>query len=462
MANSINQAGYYKLESFTIHNLDRSKSANLIGLVYEFNILESIDLGSIRGSATIIEAYNIIGKFPIIGEEILEITYRDFFNVKRTEHYSVYAVSAVQYGNENTQATMQYTLSFTSVSKFRSENFRVQKAYNQTTSGGSTIKDFVKDAFNEYYQNPVKALPDLHGGGSISVKSIDVEDTVGNYRLMVPRYTPEMTMHLFAKHGYSTTSKSQTYRFFEARDGFFFATNEYMYVKTGASNVSTGGLPLQPSRPVTSTRPIITFRRNYKGDVSHDRQILAMNDILDIDYGVRVNTIDDIVSGGYKRRIYEIDLLTTNVWSKAYDHTETASELGQKLIHTPRFVDEFMTKEKEMFVVRDYTSTGRAEALAGGARTNQFYSDLYAAKGASMYHMDKNRVNVTVYGRNNLFAGSYVNLNLLEMSYSNGQLAPQEDQDRSGQYIVVSVNSKFVGDTFKQELVVTRAGIGQR
>jgi hypothetical protein len=445
---NIKQAGHYQLREFTLLNKSLNVERDMLGLVGSFNILESVNNGAIRGSATIFESYDILNEFPIRGQEYIRITYSDFFDNERTEYYFVYAVDNISYGGEKNPSFMQYTLNFTSPYKFLSENFLVQRSYTLSTNNTQLIGDYANDLFDEYYRRPVQELFQ-----NKLKRDLVYVPTTNNRKIVVPGYTPEEAMNFFARNAYTTTSyankqSSQTYRFFEARDAFFFATNEGLLMN--AVNTMQG---LRP--PSAGSRQILEFKRNYAGSISADSQFSAMSEILDINFGTRVNTIDTIVHGGYRRRIQDIDLLTMTVNEYDYNYDdEDNHEEDLNPIHDKLFIDQYMSKRKIYYIIRDWSVPGAVEG--DSVRSDTHYKELYTSKAAHFYNHNMNTLNVSVYGRNNLFAGSYINITLYKHAY---QKTTEEEERLNGTYLVESVNSMFDGNVFKQQLKLTRGGI---
>lgn len=443
---NIKQAGHYELREFTLLNKSFNVERNMLGLVGSFNILESMNNGAIQGSATIFESYDILNDFPIRGQEFIRVTYADWFGTEREEIYFVYAVTNISYGDEKNPSFVQYTLNFTSPYKFLSENFRVQRAYNVSIAGTQFISDYAKDAFDEYYQKPVEQK------FRKKLKFMLAEKTTNRRSVVIPKYSPEETMNFFTRNAYSDEnplnnkmSPSQTFRFFEARDAFFFATNEYMEHQSRTSM----------DLPRSIQRPVIDYKRNYAGSISADSQYSAMTEILEINFGTRVNTIDTIVQGGYRRKIYEFNILTMNIDEKTYDYTEEENH-DPKLnpVHDKLFIRDNMSKERETHIFRDWDGPG----VPGGEsiRKNTHFNELYTVKPTHFYNHNMNTLNITVYGRNDIFAGSNVNITLFKHAY---QKTSEEDERLNGMYLVESVNSIFDGNVFKQQLKLTRGGI---
>lgn len=443
---ALKQAGHFELLSFKVTNFERTKTIDINRLIHTFNIDESMSTGSVRGSAMVYDALNILSEFPLLGEETIEIAYIDFYDNKRIETYFLYAITDVSNGDENSGNVQRYKINFVSPAKFYSEDNELKKTY-KPNSVSSTISDYVKEVYEEYYER-------LMTESQLKPKELVVEETQGPQSYVIPNYTPEQTMHFFSRRAMSSNSNTQLFRFFENREKYYFATNEYMN-KIAKNFVGDGLVDPKLARAVDRKAGIIPiFRLNYMPNVSADKQIIAMSEIISIDYGERVNTIDDISNGGYKRRTYEIDVINGSVIQYPYDHLVEFKEDKQKLIHTSNFVNKYMTKEGERFVVKDYSSTGATQGDM--MRSDQQYPKLHNYKRSNLYHYRKNQIGLTIYGRNNIFAGSVIDI---EINVAKTGVIGL-DKEKSGRYIVEAVSNVFFENTYRQKLTLSRGGIG--
>ena len=444
---NLNQPGSYTLKTFKLWSYDLAYSVDLMMSVHRFEITESMSNGSIRGSALIIDSNNVLGGFAntgIVGQELIEIEYEDYYANKRQELYCLYAVDNINYGDEKKSGFLAYTINFTSPHKFYSEDYRVQRAYT-----GQNISTYAKDLYAEYMRDKipehiVRKFP-------FATKLLTVENTANKRDIVVPKMNPEGSMHLFSRNAWTDVNplgegeSSQTFRFFEARDKFFFATIEYMRSLT-LSQLATGtGNKLEPERG------ILKFYRNYAASITPSAGAAAMSYILNANFGVRVNTIDYIVSGAYKRRTYEFDMATMNVNDYLYDYTQQFNDQDSnplKPIHNREFIDDYMKKEKEIFVFNSVDNSGG----------DYHYRELYTTKPMYFINQQNNMINVTIYGRNDLFAGSTVDITF--MKHVNAMMgAPTIDEERSGLYFVETAQSIFDGNVYTQALTLTRGGV---
>lgn len=448
------QAGHYGLKKFVLRRFGESGSGlDLRLIVHTFNIVESMSNGAIRGSAVVYDSQDIIKNLPLRGEEYLEIQYEDYFGRTHTDHMFVYSISDVKYANEKSQAILRYVINFVSAGRFFSETFKVRKAYRQNALNSGIISGYVNEVYEEYFRNPLSGYV-----YPITPKQIEIESTTGQTHYVIPSLSPEQTMHFFARRAYNEYRNTQTFRFFEARDKYYFATNEYMST-VGVDIVGNSYGQVDPSLATAvgiEEASVPIFRMNYLPDISPDRQNSIMYELINIHYGTKVDTIEDINFGGYRRRAWEIDLLNGAVNSIDYNHYADFQSNDLQLPHTQAFIDNRMTRFRETYIPKDYASLGAQDGL--NLRPNQNYPEIYNRKGSYFYHHDRNKITAKIYGRNSIFAGSVISLELFEHSAS-GDLS--KDNERSGYYLVESVNNIFFESVYTQELVLTRNGIGK-
>ena len=444
------EAGRFTLHSFKIASYDLSKVFELKGIIHSFQISESITKGSIRGFAKMFDTVGLLQEFPLRGEEFIEIHYSDFYGNEHVDRMFLYAIADVRQPNPSNPSQWEYTMHFVSRPKVFSENVRIRRAFAGPPANreqGGKISEFVKTVYDQYYGDLI--TPAIFKNGvkvpttttqmtpSDTAKELKVQDTDGRHRLVVPNYSPEQTMNFFARRAFSGSSFSQSFRFFENRKHYVFATNEHLQ-----NEIYSGSFE---------------FRQSFKPDQTLEGQLELQSSIIEIDYGEVVNTIDDINSGAYERAVYEVDVMNSVIEPRFYSYADNfkTNNPDEKLYHTDKFIRERIEKVSEKWVLKDYSTEGMPEGK--GIRYNTHYSEIYNKKGAHLYHTNKNRINVTIYGNNEIVAGSSIVINLLKHFSDDTE---QRDIERSGLFLVESIENVFYENTYKQKLTLIRNGIG--
>lgn len=438
------QAGQFKLKRFRIFDFyDSSRWIEINKMIHGFEIEESILKGSVRGNATLFDTTGILHQFPLRGEERIEIEYEDFFEEKHKDRMILYAISNVKSPDNNNQAIWQYTIHFVSPAKLLSENTQIRRAYN------SKISDSVQSIFDEFF-------------ASDSRKEIEIQPTDVEQRMIVPKYTPEQAMHFFARHAYNSMSFSQTFRFFESREKYFFATNEHLdSIGRGGQGYGAGlvDFGLASAVGMGNAPSIPYFGQIYEPDVSPEGQEMLMKSIIDISYPDIVNTVKDINEGAFSRATYELDYLNSAISRIEYNYKDEfrTNNTKQQLVHTNEFIEDNIDREKDYYALKDYSTEGMPQGE--GVRPNTHYADIFNRKLSHYYHTKNNRVECTIYGRNTIFAGGLVDLKLIKHLANTDTI--EYDDERSGVYLVESIVNSFTEDTYIQKLRLTRNGVGK-
>lgn len=444
MPNNLSQAGHYELISVYLSNYTRDKKVEVSALISGFIIKESMSAPFMTGTTTIFDSDDILSLMPVIGEEFIEFTYKDFFGKTRTDEFMVFSVSDIKYPDPNNQTLIQYTLNFVSSPRILTDGFRVMKTFKN-----QKVSDYVQQHYDESFKDSISKR-------GIKPKEISVQETDGIQNLIIPNLTPVETFLFFARYAYKSDSNTQTYRFFENRDSYFFGTNEYITKRYGTKVSDTemrAPSPLQDGK-------VKNFYYNYLANMDAKSQYTLMFNIGDINFGEKVNTINDIARGAYKRNVYAIDVLNGSILipEKPYSMLDDFATEKVKLPHTKQFIDEVISDKHIRFVLKDYTAP--ADVSGPAVRPDANYSDLYNKKGSYFYQYEQNTVEVEIYGHNDIVAGSIVNLQLSLRTKANTDNTQKLDIERSGYYIVNEIKNEFLNKEYKQKLTLSRYGIG--
>lgn len=470
MSDRFRQAGFFDLKRFEIVGYNGTPRIDIKLLIYSFNIYESMTTGSVRGTVELHETIGLLNNFdgvktgtdtetPLRGEEFILIEYEDFFGVVRKDVFFLYSITDVKSSSSNNQAVWSYKLHFVSVPKVFTENERIRKSFRNTL-----VSDNVRVIFDEFYGNgsdvPQK-LQQIFPQDQNLLKDIVVQQTEVPQWLVVPNFNPEQTMHFFARKAWSSDKKeafSQTFTFFESREKFYFCTDEYM---RDIMSIGGPGAASNPSLITGANSNIKRFGQLYGSDNTPEGQIKLMNSIIDLRYDTLVNVIDEINQGSFIRNTIELDIMANAVVEHPYDYRDEFEENNgrspnrQKIRHTDQFITERMNKEYLKYVIKDYSGPGVPPGTE--VRPNTNYPDLYNRKHTHVRHTNKNRMHCVVYGTNSLFAGDIVSIELIKHQTDTTE-TPKLDLERSGNYLVESVDNVFVGDVYTQKLVLTKNG----
>lgn len=434
--------GEYLLKKFEISN-GGSNALDLSNIITEWNIVENIFDGYLHGSALIADTKNQVQNFPFNGEERIHVEYEDYFGVTLSHTFFIYNVEHFQMRYLRSDQVQEYKLHFCSPIRVLSGTQKVKKG-NQ-----GLISDFAKSIFKTYYEDIDKI--------SKQKKEIDVQTTSGTIRLVVPAYDPLQAMHFLTRHSYSS-SKSSLFRFFETRQKFYFATPEYFCEKSmSLSRLGKFGQVannlLNKQKQMSDTQKA-QFWIYSPSDFDSDEIDYRMMQILGLKYLYRSDTVDDYNKGTYHRRVIHLDFKQRELYEKTYKFPKDMNQYfpGSKMHtrHGQNFVEAMFPEPYDLWVIKDWTDSAGVPD-----KPDPNHEELYGPKSMQLLHDVKNEIQIVVYGRNTVFAGSVVELKVPEFSE---RTEYKLDKEREGFYMVSRCNNEFTGDGYKQTLTLTRTG----
>jgi len=438
----VKPAGTYELKSVKI----RSQYADIpeieiLDQIAHWKFQESMSSSFMIGSAKVVDGVALLYNMPIRGEETIEFTYSDWYEEERTDTFFVYAVTdVVRTKDKGDNNLLQYTLHFVSVEKFMTDRVLIQEGFR------GQIGDYAQKVFSEHYQ-------------PIQNKSLNMQTTYsGEHILAIPKLTPDQTMHFLARRAYSDEYLSQSVRFFENREGFYFGSNEYVMNFGFDSDVP----------------PTRKFYYGMAIKKTPENQEAIMLNI--IDFTMRgpefINSQTDMNMNPYFARGLEADYLNRElIETPVYDYLSESrnfdtpakfegdpnrSGYSVRPRHSEQFVRDMLGETpKEYLIYKDYAdndSPARESILP-----NKYFDEILKTKNAYFYHWNSEMATAKIYGRNNLFAGNLVSIEVPKTKI----LVPGDeiDTENSGYYMVEKVVNEFDRDVFFQTVVLCRGGI---
>ena len=431
------QAGHYTLVSMKILSGDEDtvtllNEIELNQICTHWQISESLHTPNIIGSCTITDAEGILRKLPIRGEERLLIKYRDFFGDESTKEFFVFGVRSVGPHENSSDSLLSYKLDFTTREHLNATGVEVSQSF-----ANMLISDMVKSVFNTYFV----------GENNATDKEIEVEDTVGNQTFAIPMMSPHDTMMFLAKRAYGGEDSSNSYRFFETREQFFFCTYEYLVKKYETMTATKATL---------DDNNLIFFTTKSVDDNTPDGQLISQQTVSNISYGNPSDTLTEIKQGQYKRSVLEIDLLnktTERTYYEYKDHTDTNILDNIAIHHSESFLRDKMPSVSKSLVLKDYNVPGQS---VGVNRLYPFYREVINSRKTFTGHMSKYEIRCTISGRIGLVPGMVIFLmvDLIEVGSGNSI-----DVQRNGLYLVTDITNMFIEDEYIQAVTLSKGGL---
>lgn len=194
------QSGQLTISRIILFNSDSSKKESLLGLFTSVDISESIYSNSLAIAVDIADAVDLLGTFPILGEEQIEIEFVSVTDPEEDPITLTFDITSVQGLERDTKGViMGYTLVGFSKETILNELISIDAKFN------SNIADGVENAL-----------------GYLGQELVSKSRTEGVQEITVPGLSPFSTISLLLKYAYSSKNPFQQFLFYKNLEGFHF------------------------------------------------------------------------------------------------------------------------------------------------------------------------------------------------------------------------------------------------
>lgn len=192
---------WVSIESITLTN-HKGVTEDILKFFMGIDIQEDIFKATIIGQLSIIDTVNFYEEFPIVGEELLTITYSDFFGNTTTQTFFIYGVNQKV---KNSERQNFYVLDFCSEELFYNRDNIYSKSYKDKLAC-----DIFKDAFSRC--SPTKPL--------VVQPTVELQDYIAT------NIYPFDVCKDMCTRAISTEGHEGSYVFYEDKDKFNFVSIE--------------------------------------------------------------------------------------------------------------------------------------------------------------------------------------------------------------------------------------------
>ena len=432
--------GSYKLRRVMLYPATASETRVAVEMRNEITslvITESMTADSIRGQARVIERGGLLEGYPVRGEEMLFIEFEDALGNMRQYRVFVYKIDDVNITDSNDG--VDYLMHFVSHQRFIADQRRITSSYNQLASKTA------QDIFNNYMRASVAARPlSINASGNDGTnKQIEVEDTEGIIKIIIPRMTPVQSLKFLESRSYSTASQTCSFRFFESADSYYFATDEYMYNRALEQNK--------------------IFKMTYAPNIPQTNDFIAqrMSNFDNIRNVARVDTFDDLHGGSYRNKVLVLDIVNrvANIAEPGYVYQESRDsyfrshqsvmDVADK--HSDNFISSTFTEENErrFIMVKDYV-----EEDTGQLRGEQFLPQITSNRLAYFKQLNGIKIQASGPGRADITCGDFVEIVIPEFMHASADA--EMNNQLSGVYMVETVSRNLVRKEYTNDYILVK------
>lgn len=400
--NKTYNAGDVELTQLDIVSLDGKSRQSIVAQVVTMDIYESLMMPLMYCELVINDAINLIEGFPIIGEEYIEIEFKNpELNSSQSFRFKTTAVTNKFTDGQGNK--LFYIIKATSVEQLENSVKYIQRRYD--------------------IGNPYAMIADIISRDLKSGKILRADDNSarGVDKISISQLAPLQAIDMIRKRTVSKKYKSSSYVFFENRSGFNFTTIEHL-IATGKSSIGDK----------------IFF---YDSNVNDNVKNLNVKNILAYQQ-VNYSTIGDMVQeGGMANRNISIDLKTGVLNVVDFNMPQQINKFAQtdpsnvSAVRTNSFMNSYASKPG--------TANMKTSFIPKSSINGESFREESAGFLQSYINqLMQNVVRVLIYGDAAITAGNIIKLKFPEVK---GTTDKKEDSKlSSGNYLVSKIRHSFV------------------
>lgn len=396
--------GYFEIVDAKLTKFDGT-SISIANMISQLTFNESIYSHTIYGLIEIVDASNLVDRFPLKGEETLTLVYKDFFEEELTQTFQIYGLQN-QTPPEQQNFTV-YTLTICSPQKILSDRMHIKKSYT------GTMKQTALKVFEEIDDDTYP---------------IEIEDTVGEQQIIIPSLTPLEALNFLARRSFSVDNPGSHFLFYLNRRGFQFKTVEKHLEDTDQKKLTYEYTPGQQA----SDRPTAESMYNLHA-------ITLMN---------RHSTLEEIKVGAMVSEVVEIDILTKQYQRFPFQYKEQADKFTHmdkkwQFPHTDGYTEKFFNEP----VVSDMV-------FIDSSRPGNNYKEILSKRRSQSYWLTHIRLKVSAFGTVFLQAGQILQINLPQFEETDGE--KELNESLAGNWMVESITHKMKDKSYDVEMILVK------
>lgn len=397
--------GMFGSKDFKIQSLDLINSGgqtlSLQKIFVELQIFQDLYSSVIYGEILINDGNDVFSNFYLVGNEYLSVKIDKPGLGRPFER--LFRIFKASRRTPTTDSGQSYILHFCSDEMVSSQQILVSKSYKTTK-----IKNIVSDILRtELSVEPSRIF--------------SLEETSGNFDLIVPNYRPFEAIQWATARGYD--QNKFCYFFFENKNGF----------------------NLTSLQTLIKQKPYKTLKyelKNSDRDPANNKDSIDNLDILN-DFDM----LTSISNGAFASKLMTIDIFTQNYNYINYDLG--AAEGRGNLINKFKPVNSFKnSKNQTLFEAGDSFFRTYLSINDTASEKSNDIKFWMLPRAMHMVMLNHFKIKIVVPGDIELKAGDIVNYEF-PMFESANKAGKKLDKKRSGKYLVTAVNHKFSEDVFE-------------
>lgn len=364
------EVGDVIIKDITLSNKNTKAVINPSDQIFSIDIYEDFNSPTLYAEIIFDDRIGLIHDFPIMGEEIFEITFQTpGLPYPTTYKFNSFAVSDVQQQLNGKGYT--YTLKCVSREQLTQSNINIAHSYNET------INNVVNSIFSNYLKTN---------------KIVNIDPCKGNETIVFPRVTPFIAIDIIRKRAVHPKYISSSFVFFENQDGFNFKCIEQM-MEDGKNKIGSK-----------------KFYYFSNGQKDKSTEALMFRSIIEYENIGRTDITDSIQSGGIKNKVKTFDIFSKKVTDTTFDMAQkfpsmVGSDNKNNLNVSESTINEYAKDATFTYFIPKDTN-----------RKENFLENMIGARLAFQKLFNSNFVRAYIPGDSALKVGDVIELNLPKAS----------------------------------------------
>jgi hypothetical protein len=367
------------------------------------------------------------------GGEVVIVSYktRDKTLPFKTHFFGLYDLTERQRVDEKNEV---YILNCVSAEAYRSASKTISRAFGG--SKGNLISNMVRTVINEFiYDRQIKDLQrNYRDVLNIRIeKEVNVDQTNGVQRLLIPNMTPDDTLDFFAREA-DNDNHIPYFMFYEDSHGFNFRDLNNLVLAE----------PKETYTYVSTNVEEDTKTVNYNKDKKSEATVRDYQKIISYNVIRQTNILGNVKSGLFRSRMINIDILKKNKFEYNFNYEKEYEKFNKlQKWRIPAQVDG----EPILYMMQ--SRTGHDVCCPIFEKENHLpkrVNQNIQRRQSYMRHIFNTLMEVTVVGNSELDVGDVIELNIPNATTINKKDG-KKDKYLSGKYLITSLRHKFGGTT---------------
>lgn len=397
----------------------------------EINIFEDIFNNFLSGQIMLSDSRNLIAKMPIIGNEYLLVKFETpTMGITIDKIFRVYSVDNISAARDNNTRT--YVLNFTSIEAISDSAIAIFRPFSGLISdiAGEIYTTFLQTpSVPKFEDNDIKFIED-------SFRPFLVLPTKNKVKFISPGWSPAKCLNWLASKAISEDDGAPDYLFWETTtNGFLFTSIEDIAKTFNETGLIKGTYYHSPTG-------------NFDTEEIVDKMFIAERFEV-------VNFVDNLknsMSGYFGSTLGTYDVYKKTYIPYAYNHIEGYSSMS----HFGDGIAPF-NANTPINPIQNLKFYPVNPKLFSGIKENhtEVTPRIHGRRLARMNELNNFRVNITVPGRTDMYAGAVVNFIYPDTGVMNEASQDPRDPLLSGIYLVTAIRHKinFRSHTMIMEMV---------